>query len=210
MRSLEESVRRLERLAGKLNQATDKLNEQIEAFEKRLTLTRIGLEIWLADESEKIPADPLGEDQSLGYYSVGWAKLGDSWRLAAYKVEWRDAGYGSDSGWIAAEPQPLVNAPRHVRMRALPLVLSIVERLGSEAERWLKGIQAAIQSLSRIPTRCGLAREGREFDVEIRQLLFGNRRSAYRVLFTVRANEVRVLHVRHSARRTMEPGEIEW
>jgi hypothetical protein len=138
MRSLEESVQRLETLAGKLNKATDKLNEQIEAFERRLSVTRIGLEIWLGDDP--IPADPLDEDRSLGHYIVGWSKIGD-WRLATYK---RTPPEGYNGDWDVSEAQPLVNAPRHVRMRALPLVLSIVERLGNEAERWLSDVEKAL------------------------------------------------------------------
>jgi plasmid stabilization system protein ParE len=78
------------------------------------------------------------------------------------------------------------------------------------ALRWLDGIEVAIQSLSRMPKRCGLARESREFAIEVRQLLYGKRRSAYRILFAIQKKEVRILHVRHSAQQTLKPNDFEW
>jgi len=53
-----------------------------------------------------------------------------------------------------------------------------------------------------------LARESREFDEPIRQMLYGKAPHIYRVLFILRGNRVYVLHVRHGARRTMEPSEL--
>jgi hypothetical protein len=40
-------------------------------------------------------------------------------------------------------------------------------------------------------------------------MLYGKPPHLYRVLFIVRGDRVYVLHVRHGARQTMEPGEIE-
>jgi plasmid stabilization system protein ParE len=78
------------------------------------------------------------------------------------------------------------------------------------ADRWLTGIETAIQSLKRMPKRCSLARESKEFTVAVRQLLFGRRRATYRILFVVQGRQVRVLHVRHSAQRSLNIDEIEW
>src|SRR4051794_20384488 len=68
------------------------------------------------------------------------------------------------------------------------------------ADRWLAGLEKAIEGLSQFPTRHGLARENDEFDEEIRQLLYGKRQHVYRVLFVIRGSRVHVLHVRHAAR----------
>jgi hypothetical protein len=73
----------------------------------------------------------------------------------------------------------------------------------------LEGVEAAILTLGRFPTRCGIAPESREFPEEIRQLLYGRRGGRYRILFVIRGNEVRVLHARHGARKTMTRDEIE-
>jgi hypothetical protein len=50
-----------------------------------------------------------------------------------------------------------------------------------------------------------VASESDEFPVEIRQLLYGRRPGVYRVLFTIAADTVRVLHIRLSARDELKP-----
>ena len=72
------------------------------------------------------------------------------------------------------------------------------------ADEWQSGLDASIRTLAEFPTRCPLAFEDEHFPFEVRQHLFGR----YRVLFTLLdtdndgiADTVRVLHVRHGARR---------
>lgn len=86
--------------------------------------------------------------------------------------------------------------------------LYIREADPAAADRWLERMEEAVRGLKRMPVRCAIAPESREFDEEIRQLLVGRRNSIYRVLFVIRGREVRVLHVRHGARRPMRRGEI--
>jgi plasmid stabilization system protein ParE len=71
----------------------------------------------------------------------------------------------------------------------------------SAAERWLDAVLDAVDTLGEFPDRCGRARESDEFEEDIRQLLVGRRPHVYRVLFVVRDKAVRVLHLRHAARR---------
>ncbi|MCC7142209.1 MAG: type II toxin-antitoxin system RelE/ParE family toxin [Candidatus Eisenbacteria bacterium] len=78
------------------------------------------------------------------------------------------------------------------------------ERSETAATRWLANLEDAIRSLEQFPERCSLAPENEVFEEEIRQLLFGKDHGIYRVLFTVRGNEVHILHFRHSARRAPE------
>jgi plasmid stabilization system protein ParE len=74
----------------------------------------------------------------------------------------------------------------------------------ARAEKWFAGLLKAIRSLSRFPRRHALAPENEAFDEEIRQLLYGRGHSQYRILFTIRAGEVHILHIRHTARRPLE------
>jgi plasmid stabilization system protein ParE len=80
-------------------------------------------------------------------------------------------------------------------------------RSPANAEKWLRGLYAVIATLESMPGRCGLARESRAFELEIRQLLYGKRQHKYRILFTVRGDTVNVLHVRHAARDALRPDE---
>lgn len=61
------------------------------------------------------------------------------------------------------------------------------------------GLEAAIESLADVPTRCPLAADAGTSGTGVRQLLFGS----YRVLFVIRANSVYVVHVRHAARKPL-------
>ena len=72
------------------------------------------------------------------------------------------------------------------------------------AIRWYTDIHSAMFTLSQFPGRCPLAFENEQYPAnEVRQLLYGKGRSIYRILFTIfeEDQEVRVLHVYHSARQ---------
>ncbi len=77
----------------------------------------------------------------------------------------------------------------------------------AQASQWYLGLLEAIESLSQMPNRCALARENKNFSLEIRQLIYGRGRNLYRVLFTVldgeNASTVRILHIRHGLQRAV-------
>ena len=86
--------------------------------------------------------------------------------------------------------------------------LQLSQRTSPEyAKQWYGGLLNAIESLSKMPKRCTLARENPYFSQEIRQLLYGRGRNTYRILFTIlEANDsstVRILHVRHASQQTV-------
>lgn len=87
--------------------------------------------------------------------------------------------------------------------------LYIRSRAPLAADRWLKQVETAIGTLSQLPRRCAIAPESKEFAEEIRQLLVGRRAGKYRVLFNIRDDVVRVLHVRHGARLPIRPDELD-
>lgn len=74
------------------------------------------------------------------------------------------------------------------------------ERAPETASIWLSRFQAAIATLRDNPQRCAVASESRLVTYEIRQLVFGRRVGAFRVLFTIRMDTVRILHIRRAAR----------
>jgi hypothetical protein len=70
----------------------------------------------------------------------------------------------------------------------------------------------AISSLQEMPRRCALARENAFFSQEVRQLVYGQGQSTYRILFTVLDDQkvptVRILHIRNASQRAIgEPEE---
>ena len=79
----------------------------------------------------------------------------------------------------------------------------IAGRNPAAAIKWFNGLEAAIRTLEDFPQRCPLAEESKVFDVEIRQLVYGKRVGAYRVVFTIKGESVHVLHIRHGRRRRL-------
>jgi plasmid stabilization system protein ParE len=75
------------------------------------------------------------------------------------------------------------------------------------AEGWYQGLFAQIETLTRHPRRCPVARESEKFPEEIRELLYGKRKqkNKYRILFTIREDLVVILYVHHSSRKELEP-----
>lgn len=65
------------------------------------------------------------------------------------------------------------------------------------AARWYADMRRRISSLAAMPNRFPVAPESAEVGVTVRQMTTGN----YRVLYVIEGAWVRVVHVRHAARR---------
>ena len=58
-----------------------------------------------------------------------------------------------------------------------------------------------MKTLLKQPERCPVAAESNAFPVEIRELLYGRRKSGkHRIIFQIEADTVYILYVRHTAR----------
>lgn len=83
---------------------------------------------------------------------------------------------------------------------------AILDRLlsqhaGETGVRWFLALEEAIASLGEFPKRCPLAPENARFPFEVRQLLYGRKPHVYRILFTIDAEIVKILHIRHARRK---------
>ncbi len=82
------------------------------------------------------------------------------------------------------------------------------QRSSLDGARLHAGLLAAIRSLANRPDRCPLADEAADLGLELRELLYGRRRSVYRILFTITGQSVNVLRVRHTAQDRLTPGDV--
>lgn len=91
------------------------------------------------------------------------------------------------------------------------IYLQYKQEFPSLADSWFIRLFQTLDTLKQFPHRCPLAPENDEFEEEVRQLLYGKRRTAYRILFSVQKGTVYVLHVRHhaQARLTAEDSSSE-
>jgi plasmid stabilization system protein ParE len=72
------------------------------------------------------------------------------------------------------------------------------------AARWRLRLQATIQSLKSFPERHAVVFDAAVAGREVRQMTFG----VYSVLYSVQADRIDILTIRHGARRPIEPGEL--
>ncbi len=86
----------------------------------------------------------------------------------------------------------------------------VVERAPIRGPEWFEELMDCLYSLEKLPNRCPLAREATEARRELRCLLFGNRKHAYRILYEI--DEVRqtvwILHIRHAALCDLTPDHL--
>jgi mRNA-degrading endonuclease RelE of RelBE toxin-antitoxin system len=69
---------------------------------------------------------------------------------------------------------------------------------------WFDGVCEAVQSLAELPDRCAFAPEPGLRQRGVRQLLYGEGRSVYRILYRVRGESVQILTIRHAHRRPIK------
>ena len=72
------------------------------------------------------------------------------------------------------------------------------------ASRWRASLFAQLSLLQEMPRACPIAAENTRVDFELRHLIYGN----YRLLFGIRGQTVRVVAVRHAARRYLTREEL--
>lgn len=80
----------------------------------------------------------------------------------------------------------------------------LLQRSQAGAMKWYNQLDKAIQGLQTHPERNPLAPESQFFLEKIRQLIVGNKRYGYRVLYTVSDGVVRIHHVRHGRQSPLD------
>ena len=78
----------------------------------------------------------------------------------------------------------------------------------TRGERWLAGIERAIQLLESLPERYSIAVELSDPPRVVREFLHGKRGMQYRIFYEVVGNRVHVKHIRHASREQPTPEEL--
>jgi plasmid stabilization system protein ParE len=82
----------------------------------------------------------------------------------------------------------------------------IERRSPLNAARWLRGIFKVIHTLEHFPRRCAIARETQYLGQQLRHYIY----KSHRIIFRIEEKEqiVRVMHIRHAARRAIGESEL--
>ncbi len=72
---------------------------------------------------------------------------------------------------------------------------------------WLTRLKDALDSLGEFPRRCPLAAEARSFGLQLRHLIFGGSRNAYRIIYQIDElhKVVGIVTIRHGAMDEFNP-----
>jgi plasmid stabilization system protein ParE len=81
----------------------------------------------------------------------------------------------------------------------------IKNRGPADPDQWKTGLYEKLESLETIPTACGFAPENDYREAPLRQAFYG----PFRLIFEIRENQVFVLSVRHGARLSLTPDELD-
>jgi len=82
--------------------------------------------------------------------------------------------------------------------RDLERIYEDINALDSQpARKWYLGLVAQIFSLESLPYRCAVTPENKK----LRYLLYGYGHNTYRVIYRIVGVRVKVLHIRHGARK---------
>lgn len=144
-----ETISELTRLASELNEQSNNLNALITSLNEKLGAMNFGLETWnyetIAGDNYKEDYDDDGRlvDKYRRASELGYAKVEDVWQLAVRevtrKVDLESPGEYEYSVNVEY-PSPLLKASREARIRALPLVRTLLDRLRDEAKDLLNAI----------------------------------------------------------------------
>ncbi len=102
-----------------------------------------------------------------------------------------------------------VNVLHQAYREADAIVHWLFQRSPEGAARWINAFDSAMIALAENPQRHGLASEIDFVPHEVRQTFFGTPAGRrYRAVFTIVADEVRVLHVRGPGQRLLRAEEL--
>lgn len=92
-------------------------------------------------------------------------------------------------------------------VRSIAAYLRSHSRRGAAA--WMNAFEAAVERLASNADSCPFADEYEQFDVEVRQSLFKTSRGQpYRLIFTIRGDEVRILRVRAPGQSDLSESDL--
>jgi plasmid stabilization system protein ParE len=98
----------------------------------------------------------------------------------------------------------------NISARAARDLAQLYEEINAESSdaslKWFRGLKKAILSLEEYPYRCPVTPE----NPKLRHLLYGHKPRVYRTIYKVteKGKQVKILHIRHGARRRFKASEV--
>jgi plasmid stabilization system protein ParE len=84
----------------------------------------------------------------------------------------------------------------------------IVQEAPLHGQEWYNRLIDALYGLETFPERCEIVKSLSRPTSIVRKLLYGRKPHTYRIYFDIVGTTVRILHIRHGARREPRRGEL--
>lgn len=126
----------LSKTASSLNVASDRLNQAVEKLNESLRKLNLGVSSWVSfcvwEEGPDSEVHEIGYGKINGNWGIGIKRtIEDQTQPEAYRVD--------ESQWVFSE------APRDMRIQAIPYLNKVVEKLNQDAERTTQLIKERTQ-----------------------------------------------------------------
>jgi hypothetical protein len=120
------SLEQLSKTAISLNKASDRLNQAINQLNEALKKLNLGVSSWVTFYSD-------GEGPFTDWHDIGYAKVSGKWGIAIRK-NFEDLNAQQDNQIETTEWQ-FSEAPREMRIQAIPFLPKVIEKLNEDAEK---------------------------------------------------------------------------
>jgi len=138
----------LSRTAKKLNDESDKLSKTIEKLNLALQVLNLGVHAWVQFDKW------CGEDDSEGYYEIGYDKSMGPWGLCLRSFASSDhTGAENTSAWT------FNGAPRELRIRAVSHIPELIEALNKAASQLVQDLSERNSDADQIAQALGFPTE---------------------------------------------------
>jgi len=136
-------------VASELNSSTDELKRAISDLDLALKKLNMGISVW-------IPFNKDGSDTGSGTHEVGYDKIKGEWSIAIRRIK-------IETPMLVPLPAPqkediwlFGDAPRSLRLAAVPALGKMIARLKDSASTALKRVQARLDEVKKLTGELGL------------------------------------------------------
>ena len=157
-----ETINGLSRLSEKLNKKSNQLNSIISTANSKLAKLNLGAEVWLLREPIQVgdfhdTYDDECEHRIDRWRSatiLGYSKVDDEWELSVkevtFQTQFNPPGNDYEEVVNPKEPVSLLQASREVRINAMRVLPTLLDRLEKAANLLLESIQKAEETAAKL------------------------------------------------------------
>jgi septation ring formation regulator EzrA len=122
------SLEQLSKTAISLNKASDRLNQAINQLNEALRKLNLGVSSWVTFYS-----DSDGEGPFSDWSEIGYGKINGKWGIGIRK-SFEDLS-ADEGNQLDSTEWPFSEAPREMRIEAIPFLPKVIEQLNNDAEK---------------------------------------------------------------------------